>query len=151
VEFQLKVDGFSDGDKIPGRFTCEGADTSPALTWSGAPPESKSFALIIDDPDAPSGTWNHWLLWDIPATVHSLKSGYQPTDPVQAGKNDFGKQRYNGPCPQKGHGEHRYFFRLFALDVETLKLPVGANRARLDALIDRHTLAMAEYMGLYSR
>lgn len=151
MTFQLKVEGFPEGGPIPAHYTCEGADISPAISWSGAPEETKSFVLILDDPDAPGGTWNHWLLWDIPATLPSLKPGYRVATPVKTGTNDFGKQGYGGPCPPKGHGPHRYYFRLFALDAETLHLAMGARRADLDAMVKRHTLATAEYMGRCSR
>lgn len=151
MPLQLLVEGFPDGGTIPARFTCEGAGDSPALSWSGAPQGTRSFALIADDPDAPAGTWNHWLLWDIPAALHSLAPGCQIAEPGKSGTNDFGEFGYGGPCPPKGRGEHRYYFRLFALDVETLHLAAGAKRAKLDAALGRHTLATAEYMGRFGR
>jgi Raf kinase inhibitor-like YbhB/YbcL family protein len=148
MPLQLTVDGFPNGGTIPVPFTCEGENSPPVLSWSGAPPNTKSFALILDDPDAPGGTWNHWLLWDIPARIHSLQPG---SHPAKTGKNDFGQTQYGGPCPPKGHGVHRYYFRLYALDCETIHLAAGAKRPKLDAALDGHVLAEAEYMGHFRR
>jgi Raf kinase inhibitor-like YbhB/YbcL family protein len=110
MSFQLTVDGFADGAKIPSRFTCDGEDLSPALRWTGEPPETKSFALIMDDPDAPGGTFNHWLVWDIPAYVHSLAETDEHASLAKSGTNDFRKRGYGGPCPPQGGGLHRYVF-----------------------------------------
>lgn len=151
MAFTLKIEAFPNGGQIPQRFTCEGANHSPALSWSDPPAETKSLALILDDPDAPAGVWNHWLLWDIPATMSGLEENLHPQKPILSGTNDFGKPGYGGPCPPKGHGMHRYFFRLFALDVGTLGLSAGARRAQLDRAMDRHILAKAEYMGRFER
>jgi hypothetical protein len=104
----------------------------------------------MDDPGAPSGTWNHWRVWDIPAAVHSLAEGAGASAGT-AGKNDFGKQGYGGPCPPQGRGAHRYFFRLFALDVPSLALPPKTERRDLDKALRSHTLAKAEYFGMYGR
>jgi hypothetical protein len=147
----LEIEGFPPGGTIPAEFTCAGANHSPAVRWSGAPPGTKSFALILDDPDAPGGTWNHWLLWNIPGTASSLKQGEEPRKPVRSGTNDFGKPGYGGPCPPKGHGPHRYFFRLFALDAAEVDAPAGARRALLDCALAPHILARAEYMGRFER
>lgn len=151
MAFQLTVAGFREGETIPKQHTCEGKDVSPALAWEGAPAGTQSFALIMDDPDAPVGTWNHWLLWDIPATVNSLAEGYRPGTLGTDGTNDFGKTGYGGPCPPRGHGPHRYYFRLYALDVPQLKLPARARRAELDKALRGHVLAEAVYMGRYER
>jgi Raf kinase inhibitor-like YbhB/YbcL family protein len=105
----------------------------------------------MDDPDAPSGVWNHWRLWNIPHKWSGLEEGVVPEPPVLSGMNDFRKPGYGGPCPPKGHGPHRYFFRLFAIDVDDLGLPVGARRAELDSALASHALATAEYMGRYER
>ncbi len=131
--------------------TCEGADLSPAIEWQDPPRDTKSFVLIMDDPDAPAGTWNHWLLWDIPAAVSSLPQGFRPGHLGQSGTNDFGKPGYGGPCPPKGHGPHRYFFKLFALDVPNLELRAGARRADLDKALRDRVLGQAQYMGRYER
>ncbi len=151
MPFKLAVSAFEEAGKIPQLHTCEGADVSPSLEWSDAPRETKSFALIVDDPDAPAGTWNHWLLWDIPDSVHALPQGVKPGQLGVSGTNDFGKPGYGGPCPPRGHGAHRYFFKLFALNVETLGLKAGARRAELDRALRNHVLAKSEYMGRYER
>lgn len=151
MSLTLRVEGFSNGGPIPSQFTCAGAGRSPALTWSGAPPGTKSFALILDDPDAPGGVWNHWLLWNIPASKSGLEERERPLQPARSGTNDFGKIGYGGPCPPKGHGAHRYFFRLFALNVEVLDLASGARRAELDQAMAAHILAQAGYMGRFER
>lgn len=148
---KLIIPAFSDGGQIPQLHTCEGADVSPSLEWSGEPGGTQSFALIVDDPDAPAGTWNHWLLWDIPAATRALAQGWKPGQPGLSGTNDFGKRGYGGPCPPKGHGPHRYFFKLYALDAPTLKLADGAKRGELDRGIRNHVLAEAQYMGRYER
>jgi Raf kinase inhibitor-like YbhB/YbcL family protein len=151
MAFQLFTNAFENGGWIPSLHSCQGADISPALEWSSGPADARSFALIVDDPDAPVGTWNHCLLYDIPATVHNLQQGQRPGGPGVSGKNDFGKLGYGGPCPPKGHGPHRYFFRLYALDVRTLGLPAGVKRAELDRALKGHVLAEAEYMGRFER
>lgn len=153
MAFQLSVAGFAEGATIPKRHTCEGQDLSPALRWSGAPAETKSFALILDDPDAPVGTWNHWLLWDIPAAATSLEEAARPDvkHGGVSGSNDFGRPGYGGPCPPPGHGPHRYFFKLLALNVPSLGLRPGAKRAELDRALKGRVLAEARYMGRYER
>ncbi len=151
MKFHLKVDEFEDGGAIPRKFTCEGENHSPALRWAGAPSETLSFALVVDDPDAPSGTWNHWLLWDLPARLSALPEGYRARSPVHSGTNDFGKTGYGGPCPPKGHGSHRYFFHLFALDVAALEVAPGATRQQLEEALQPHVLDSAEYYGVFER
>lgn len=149
--FTLTIKAFVHGGDIPDQFTCEGDDVSPALAWSGEPEGTKSFALIMDDPDAPSGTWNHWLLWDIPSGVHLIPQHYRAVRPVHSGTNDFGKTGYGGPCPPKRHGAHRYFFRLYALDTPTLGVSAGADRKTLEQAIESHKLGAAEYVGRFKR
>ena len=151
MAFRLNVTGFAEGAAIPKWQTCDGGDVSPALEWSGEPAETASFTLIMDDPDAPVGTWNHWLLYDIPAAVHSLAQGYKPGKLGASGTNDFGRLGYGGPCPPKGHGPHRYFFRLFAVGVASLGLKAGAKRSELDRVLRGHALGEAQYMGRYER
>ncbi len=151
MALKLIVGAFPDGGAIPKLHTCEGADLSPALEWTGAPAETQSFALIVDDPDAPVGTWNHWLLYDIAPTVHSLAQGFKPGQTGISGTNDFGKPGYGGPCPPKGHGVHRYYFKLYALNVPSLGLKGGAKRAELDRALKSRILAEAQYMGRYER
>jgi Raf kinase inhibitor-like YbhB/YbcL family protein len=149
--FQLFATAFAEGGWIPDLHTCQGADLSPALEWSGEPAGTLSFALIVDDPDAPGGVWNHWLLYDIPEKVHNLSQGYKGGSLGVSGKNDFGKPGYGGPCPPKGHGPHRYFFKLYALNVPSLGLPHSVKRAQLDQAMEGHMLAQAQYMGRYER
>jgi Raf kinase inhibitor-like YbhB/YbcL family protein len=151
MAMKLIVSAFPEGATIPKLHTCEGADLSPAIEWSAAPPTAKSFALIVDDPDAPGGVWNHWLLFNIPATTHAIAQGFKPGRLGVSGSNDFGKPSYNGPCPPKGHGAHRYYFKLFALDVPKLDLKIGANRAALDRALHGHVIDQAQHMGRYER
>lgn len=148
---KLTVSGFDEGATIPQRHSCEGPDLSPAMSWSGEPAASKSFALIVDDPDAPVGTWNHWLLYDLPASTHALGEGIKPAEAGLSGNNDFGRPGYGGPCPPRGHGPHRYFFKLFAVDVASLGLGAGASRSELDGALRGHVLAEAQCMGRYER
>ena len=151
MAFSLKVKGFDDGAFIPKRNACDGEDSSPALEWSNEPKGTNSFALIMDDPDAPGGTWNHWLLWDIRNNVHSLAEGFRPGLLGASGKNDFGRPGYGGPCPPKGHGAHRYYFTLYAVDRPFLGQPAGAKRPQVDQALQGHVLAQAQYMGRYAR
>src|SRR5512145_610516 len=130
---QLKTSAFANGGDIPSMFTCDGADDSPALQWTEPPVPTQSFALIVDDPDAPRGTWVHWVLYDLPATARELPEGVPPEATLPSGarqgRNDFKKIGYGGPCPPPGPA-HRYFFRLFALD-RRLGLRPGATRREL--------------------
>jgi hypothetical protein len=121
------------------------------MAWSGEPGATRSYALIMDDPDAPGGTWNHWLLWDIPAAAHALPERFSPGSMGHSGTNDFGKPGYGGPCPPRGDGPHRYYFKLYALDVEKLPIVAGAKRADLDRALKGHVLTEAHYMGKYER
>jgi Raf kinase inhibitor-like YbhB/YbcL family protein len=153
MSFRVKSSAFGPGAEIPKKFTCEAADVSPALEWSEAPANSASFALIADDPDAPVGTWVHWVLWNLPASAQSIPEGVakseQLADGSRQGQNDFRKIGYNGPCPPPGK-RHRYFFRLYALDAK-LDLAPGATRQELDAAMKGHILGEAEYMGTFRR
>ena len=151
MAFKVFSSAFSDGGRIPILHSCQGADVSPSLEWSGEPAGTRSFALVVDDPDAPAGTWTHWLLFDIPPTVHTLAQGYKSGSLGVSGANDFGKQGYGGPCPPKGHGPHRYFFKLHALDVGALGPPAGATAPELKRAMEGHVLAEARYMGRYER
>jgi len=151
MAFQLFSTAFSNGGWIPALNTCQGADLSPALEWSAEPGGTRSFALIVDDPDAPAGTWNHWLLWDIPSKTHNLAQGFKSGTLGVSGRNDFGRTGYGGPCPPKGHGQHRYFFKLYALGLDTLGLQEGQKRADLDHAIAGHVLAEAQFMGRFER
>ena len=149
---KIESPAFSNGQPIPQKFTCQGADVSPALSWSGAPDNTKSFALIVDDPDAPVGTWVHWVLYDLPADTRSLPENVAKSEHAQNGVqgiNDFKKIGYGGPCPPPGKA-HRYFFKLYALDTP-LKLKPGATKQDLEKAIKGHILAQAELMGTYQR
>jgi Raf kinase inhibitor-like YbhB/YbcL family protein len=149
---QLFTPAFENGGMIPAKYTCDGADQSPALEWSGIPENAMSLALIVDDPDAPSGTFVHWLIYDIPADENGLADGVGIDGPEAAGgkqgRNDFGKLGYGGPCPPSG--THRYYFRLYALDIR-LDLPAGKQRAALESAMRHHVLAEAELLGRYER
>jgi len=151
MAIKLIVAAFPEGGAIPALHTCEGADLSPSLEWTGAPSETKSFALIVDDPDAPGGVWNHWLLYNIPPAIHAIAQGTKSGQLGDSALNDFGKPGYNGPCPPKGHGTHRYYFKLFALDVPKLDLKKGARRPDLDRALKGHVIGEAQYMGRYER
>lgn len=151
MAFKLIVNAFSEGAMIPKLHTCEGTDLAPSLEWNGEPNQTRSYALIMDDPDAPAGTWNHWLLYDIPASVHNLAQGYKPGKLGVSGKNDFGKEGYGGPCPPRGHGAHRYFFKLYALGVPSLGLGAGAKRPEIEKAMRGQILAETQYMGRYER
>ncbi len=151
MAFKLYIAAFAEGAAIPKLHSCEGADLSPALEWAGEPPKTRSLALIVDDPDAPGGVWSHWLLYDLPPAARSLAQGYKPGKLGLSGANDFGRAGYGGPCPPKGHGPHRYFFKLYALDVASLGLPAGARRRDVDRAMRGHVLGEAQYMGRYER
>lgn len=150
---QISTKSFSAGGEIPKRYTCDGADISPQLSWSGTPPGSQSLALIGDDPDAPRGTWTHWVVYDLPASTKELAEDVRKVDQLPGGgsqgRNDFGKTGYNGPCPPPGK-PHRYFFRVFALD-KMLALKPGASRKEVESAMQGHVLAQAEVMGRYGR
>src|SRR5579883_1555394 len=151
MALRLNVAAFAEGATIPKLHTCEGADLSPAVEWSGEPAGTQSFALVMDDPDAPGNTWNHWLLYDLSPSVRVVAQGFRPGGTGVSGTNDFGKPGYGGPCPPKGDGPHRYFIRLYAVDVPTLGLRPGAKRSELDRALKGHILAEAQYMGRYER
>jgi len=148
MSLEITVSGFVHGGAIPRRHTCEGEDVSPAISWAGAPAAAQSFVLIVDDPDAPVGTWNHWLLYDIPAGTAGLAEGGSAGT---SGKNDFGRTGYGGPCPPRGHGPHRYFFKAFAMSAASAGLGPGAVRADLDRAMRGKILEEAQYMGRYER
>jgi Raf kinase inhibitor-like YbhB/YbcL family protein len=134
MAFVISSTSFPNGGDIPKKFTCDGADVSPELAWTDPPPGTKSFALIADDPDAPSGTWTHWLLFNLPPTVSSLPVGVSKIDELpggeRQGRNDFHKIGYNGPCPPPDK-PHRYFFKLYALDGK-LDLKPGASKHEVE-------------------
>jgi len=143
---RLWSDDFKQGDAIPRSCTGDGEDMSPHLAWDGVPPETRSLALIIDDPDAPSGLWVHWLVCDIPPRVKAMARGEVPAGARQV-NNDFGTPHYGGPCPPSG--THRYFHRLFALDVA--RLDGATDKRSFYQLVERHKLAEVVLMGSYRR
>ena len=151
----ISTDAFQSGGTIPSRYTCDGEDVSPALTWSGVPEGTKSIALIMDDPDAPGRTFVHWVLYNIPANTRKLPEAVPKAqtlnDGSRHGRNDFMKDRigYRGPCPPPGK-PHRYYFRIYALDTE-LDLPPGASRAEVEKAMKGHVLGSGELMGKYGR
>jgi Raf kinase inhibitor-like YbhB/YbcL family protein len=149
---RLQSEAFAQGEPIPARFTADGENVSPPLDWSGVPPESKSLVLACEDPDAPRGTWIHWVVYDIPPSVSALPEGAPPRETLSTGgmhgKNDFGRLGYGGPAPPSG--THRYFFRLEALD-QAVSLPPGASLAQVRRASEGHVLAQGELMGTYSR
>jgi Raf kinase inhibitor-like YbhB/YbcL family protein len=147
AEFALSSEAFEHGGKIPRRHTCDGDDVSPALSWSDPPRGTRVLALIVDDPDAPVGTFTHWLAWNIRPQAGALREGQSA--PVE-GRNDFGRVGWGGPCPPPGHGPHRYLFRLHALDAEP-DVGSGAGRRELESALSGHVQTTAELMGTYQR
>jgi hypothetical protein len=151
--FELSSDAFEHEGKIPVTYTCDDEDFSPPLSWDEVPEGTESFALICEDPDAPSGTWSHWVLYNIPSDRTSLPSNLMPGPELawgaKHGINDFGTMEYGGPCPPPGK-PHRYFFRMYALD-EPLDLEPGATRQEVLDAMTGHMLGQAELMGHYKR
>ncbi|HYX67920.1 MAG TPA: YbhB/YbcL family Raf kinase inhibitor-like protein [Terriglobales bacterium] len=150
---KMESKSFPAGGDIPRRFTCDGENLSPALSWSAPPKGTQSMALITDDPDAPGGTFVHWVLYNLPANTHELPEGLPASADLPSGgrqgTNDFRRLGYGGPCPPAGK-PHRYFFRLFALD-RKLDLRSGAGRSDLDQAMKGSILAQGEVMGRYQR
>jgi Raf kinase inhibitor-like YbhB/YbcL family protein len=149
MPFTLASPAFVPGGDIPRQFTCDGDNIPPHLAWSDAPKDARSFVLMVDDPDAPNGTFTHWIVFDIPADRTDVPSGTRSDGIGISGRNSRGELGYTGPCPPSG--THRYFFRLLALDVETLGLAAGASRHSVEDSITAHRLGMAELMGRYTR
>jgi len=143
---------FAAGEPIPRKYTCDGDDISPPLRWNNAPKNTRTFALIADDPDAPIGTWVHWVLYNLAGETHALPEAIPPDadlpDGSRHGKNSWGRLGYGGPCPPGG--THRYFFKLYALDT-MLDLAPGASKEQLLQAMEGRILAQAELMGLYTR
>lgn len=149
----LTSTAFKNGELIPGKYTCDGEDVSPDLSWDTAPPETKSFAIICDDPDAPAGTWVHWVIYDIPPDARSLSEAVQTSPQLEntavQGRNDFNRIGYGGPCPPPGKA-HRYFFKLYALDKVT-GLPPGKTKLELLKAMKGSVLAKGQLAGTYKR
>jgi Raf kinase inhibitor-like YbhB/YbcL family protein len=147
ADFKLTSSAFDDGQEIPSRHSCEGDDLSPPLSWSGVPQGTRSLALIVDDPDAPGGTFTHWLAWGLEPASGGIGEGEVA---AVEGRNDFGTVEYRGPCPPPGHGPHRYFFRLHAVDAD-IELEPGADKQVLERALEGHVLGSAELIGRYER
>ena len=155
MPFTLTSTAFKEGATIPVKHTCDGADVSPPLVWSGAPPGTKAFALIADDPDAPAGTWVHWVLYNLPGSAAGLTENVAKTVTLPdlggalQGRTDFRRPGYGGPCPPPGPA-HRYFFKLYALDAP-LKLEPGTSKQDVETAMKGHALGTAQLMGTYGR
>ncbi len=152
MAFQIKSTAFEHGGNIPKKYTCDGADISPPLSWTSPPEATKSLALICDDPDAPMGTWVHWVLFDLPPNTRELPEGVSTQeilpDGSKQGTTDFGRVGYGGPCPPSG--THRYYFKLYALNANPDLRP-GLTKEELLKAIEKNILAQAELMGRYQR
>ncbi len=148
----VESNNFKNNEMIPPKYTCDGVNISPALQWKEIPAGTKSFALIADDPDAPAGIWVHWILFNIPSSVTSLAEEFRYPDRketlILAGSNDFHRITYGGPCPPSG--THRYFFKVYALDI-FLDLKEGASKSQVEKAMAGHILAKGEIIGLYRR
>lgn len=153
MTLKLTSSAFKEGEMIPSKFTCNGADVSPALEWSNVPAGARSLVLICDDPDAPGRTWVHWVLYGVGPGHASLGEGVAATQVVEGmgiqGKNDFKRIGYGGPCPPPGK-PHRYFFKLYALD-SILELKPGARKSEVERAMKGHVLAQGQLMGRYQR
>lgn len=149
---KLTSTAFNEGQTIPRTYTCDGMNVSPPLEWSGVPKTARTLAIIADDPDAPGGMWVHWVLYNLPADNIGLVENLPATEKLVAsgfqGKNDFEKIGYGGPCPPSG--THRYFFKIYALDVE-LSLKAGATKAEVEKAMEGHIVGQGQLMGTYSR
>jgi Raf kinase inhibitor-like YbhB/YbcL family protein len=149
MQLVVKSPAFAEDQPIPARYTGDGDDVSPPLTWSGVPHRTRSLVLICEDPDAPRGTWTHWIVYNLPAQTRELPQGGALPAGAMQGKNDFGTIGYGGPAPPAGP-PHRYYFKLTALDTE-LNLPPGASRQAVLAAMEGHVLAEGWLMGTYGR
>jgi len=152
MDIKVKSFAFGDGDMIPEKYTCDGPNISPPLEWESGPGGCKTFAIICDDPDAPMGTWVHWVAYNIPARVNRLSEDIPPYKVLDSeiiqGTNDFRKIGYGGPCPPGG--THRYYFKIYALDTP-IKLESGATKSQLLRAMEGHILAQGQLMGRYKR
>jgi Raf kinase inhibitor-like YbhB/YbcL family protein len=153
MDLKLTSSAFDDNQSIPRKYTCDAENLSPSLAWSGAPEATRQFVLIVEDPDAPRGSWVHWVIYEIPGDVTALPEGLAKVPYIESvgkqGENDFGKIGYDGPCPPPGRA-HRYIFKLYALDNE-LDLPDGASKDEIERAIQGHILSLGQLIGLYSR
>jgi hypothetical protein len=151
-KIEVRSSAFGEGSRIPSDFTCDGADISPPIEWSGVPARAQSLTIIVEDPDAPSGNWTHWLVYDLPPDLTHLQAGISAGEELPGGAlqghTDFGRTGYGGPCPPSG--EHRYFFKVYALDA-MLRLKSGASKQELLRTMKGHILAEGVLMGRYDR
>jgi Raf kinase inhibitor-like YbhB/YbcL family protein len=153
AQFTLTSAAFQNGATIPTQFTCDGAGRSPPLAWTDPPAGSRSFALVVDDPDAPHGTFHHWGAFDISADLRLLAegAGNSPGGAIAEAVNDMGKVGYGGPCPPKGDKPHHYHFKLYALDVDRLSLPPDPKIPAVESEAQKHVVGRAELVGIYQR
>lgn len=151
MPMRLTSSAFGNHEPMPSRFTCDGDDRPPPLTWSGAPATTRSYALVCRDPDAPGGTWYHWAAFDIPVAVHGLDGAAPPGATMRQAINDFHKRGYGGPCPPQGHGRHRYQFTLYALDVDHLDVAPGSDCRTVERAARGRALDSADLTGVYQR
>lgn len=153
MSFEISTTAFPDGEMIPKKSTCDGSDVSPPLSWTQAPAGTQSFALIMDDPDAPVGNWVHWVIYNLPANTRQLPEGVEKQEQLASGatqgRNDFRRIGYGGPCPPPGK-PHRYYFKLYALDTK-LTLKSGATKPELERAMKSHILGETKLMGRYGR
>ncbi len=151
AKMTLTSSAFKEGGMIPKKYTCDGPDVSPPLNWENVPAQAKSLAMIVDDPDAPMGTWVHWVIFNMPSGITGLPENVPPKDSLPdgslQGKNDFRNYGYGGPCPPGG--THRYFFKLYALD-SVLRLKAGCSKSDLLKAMQGHVIGEGELMGRYS-
>ena len=152
MEIKLTSEAFKEGKMIPSKYTCDGQDISPSLKWNNIPEAAKSIALICDDPDAPMGTWVHWVLYNLPSETSQLQEGFPEDetlpDGTRQGITDFGKTGYGGPCPPSG--THRYFFKIYALD-SMIDIATIADKETLLKAMEGHLLGQGQLMGTYKR
>lgn len=153
MAMKITTTAFNNGDKIPAQYTCDGTDISPVLKWSEVPKGTQSICLIMYDPDAPKGTWTHWVIYNIPPDVKELAENTPKTETLSSGAlqgtNDFGKIGYNGPCPPTGP-EHRYYFKIYALDTK-IAPPAKPNKKQIDDAITGHIIEKTQLMGFYGK
>jgi Raf kinase inhibitor-like YbhB/YbcL family protein len=148
ARLSLASEAFIDGQLIPSSYTCDGANQPPPLHWTDVPTGTRSFALVVEDPDAPGGIFRHWGVYDIPGSARAIDAGHPLGREAQ---NDFGKPGYGGPCPPKGGGRHHYHVRIFALEVDHLPLPAGAKISELEQAAEQKALGEGEIIGTYER
>lgn len=151
MAFKAWSTAFDEGGAIPMRHSKEGENLAPAIEWSEPPSGTRSYALLCEDPDAPLGIFTHWMMWDIPGDTTAIAEGSAPGQVGHAGTNDFGEEGYGGPLPPAGHGPHRYFFKVYALDMKRIPLANGARRTEFERALWGHVIEETSVMGKYER